>query len=81
MTIYPACYNVVGIPFLKRGCFTRDVADEARAWCKKNCADKFISSDLRPWAFLSEKDAAAFAERFGGTVKFKPEERGGVDAS
>lgn len=64
-------WGVVSIPFLKLGQFTVEKRNEAIEWCNANCEDKRITSDLRPWAFLSEKDARAFADKFGGTVVFK----------
>lgn len=57
MAKYPAYYGVIEIPFLKLGQFTEQKVLHAREWCVENCEDRFISSDLHPWAFLSEKDA------------------------
>jgi hypothetical protein len=57
--------------FLKVGQFTVSKRDEARQWCLDNCKNKFISSDLKNWAFLSETDAIEFQKRFGGWLKFK----------
>lgn len=64
-------WGVIGIPFLKRGQFTIEKRNHALEWCQMNCENKYITSDLYPWAFLSEKDAMLFAETFGGTVVFK----------
>jgi hypothetical protein len=62
-------YSVISIPFLKPGAFTERKALDAFEWCKVNCENRFRGSDLHPWAFLSEKDAVAFSEKFGGTVR------------
>jgi hypothetical protein len=43
----------------------------ARQWCIDNCKNKFISSDIHPWAFLEESDAISFQNQFGGWIKFK----------
>ena len=66
-----AYWGVVEIPFLKRGQFTVEKRNQALAWCELNCENKRITSDVRPWAFLSERDARLFAATFGGTVVFK----------
>ena len=70
----PAYWGVVGIPFLKLGQFTTEKRDEALSWCEQNCEDKRITSDISPWAFLSKRDAESFAKKFGGEVKYKPDE-------
>ena len=67
-----AYWAVMNIPFLKRGQFTIEKRNEALDWCDRNCEDKRITSDIRPWAFLSEKDAHSFASVFGGDVIFMP---------
>lgn len=57
--------------FLKLGQFTKLKRNNAREWCKKNCKNKFISSDIYPWAFLDKADAELFAKTFGGELMFK----------
>ena len=64
-------WGVILPDFLKIGNFTKEKVKEARDWCLNNCEDKFISSDIRPWAFLNEQDAIEFQKRYGGTIKFK----------
>lgn len=61
--------------FLQPGKFTVEQRDAAILWCRENCVDKFISSDLHPWAFLNEQDALNFQKQFGDIVQYKPEER------
>lgn len=70
----PAYWGVTKIPFLQTGKFTTEKRDAAIEWCKNNCIDKFISSDIFPWAFLSKKDADNFQKQFGGEVKYKEAE-------
>ena len=70
----PAYWGVVSIPFLKLGQFTIEKRNEAIRWCKENCENMYATSDIRPWAFLSKRDAELFQEKFGGEVKYKPEE-------
>ena len=64
-------WGVIGIPFLKLGQFTIEKRNRALEWGNSNCEDRRITSDVRPWVFLSEKDARLFAAEFGGTVVFK----------
>lgn len=64
-------WAVIRPDFLKPGNFTVSKRDEAREWCTANCKDKFISSDICPWAFLSKDDAGQFQGRYGGTLAFK----------
>lgn len=73
MKISPAYWGVRP-DFLKLGSFTIDKRDMAIQWCKENCIDKFISSDLYAWAFLSKTDAENFSFQFGGELQYKPEE-------
>lgn len=70
---YPAYYGVKP-DFLNKGAFTIQARNNALKWCRENCMDKFLSSDLYPWAFLSEGDAKKFSIEFGGEVKYKLEE-------
>jgi len=70
--IYP--YWGVRPDFLTLGMFNKNKRDEARKWCVDNCKDKFISSDLYPWAFLDKNDAIIFQKQFGGWLKFKDAE-------
>jgi hypothetical protein len=60
--------------FLKIGKFTVAKRDEARQWCFEHCENKFISSDLNPWAFLDKQDAIKFQKQYGGTIRFKDAE-------
>ena len=64
-------WAVVEIPFLKIGHFTIEKRNQALEWCDLNCENKRITSDIRPWVFLSERDARLFADTFGGNVVFK----------
>lgn len=67
--VYP--YWAVLPDFLRIGQFTIAKRDMARQWCIDNCKNKFISSDIHPWAFLEESDAISFQNQFGGWIKFK----------
>ncbi len=69
MNAYP--YYAVFPDFLEIGQFTVSKRDEASQWCLDNCKNKFISSDLRPWAFLDKSDAIEFQKRYGGSIQFK----------
>ena len=70
----PGYWGVIQPDFIKKGKFTIDKRDEAIDWCMENCTDKFIPSDIFPWAFLNKKDAEKFQKQFGGTIKYKEPE-------
>jgi hypothetical protein len=70
---YPAYYGVTP-DFLKKGLWSINKSNIALDWCNKNCQDKYKDSDLYPWAFLNEEDAKKFSIKFGGDVRYKPEE-------
>jgi hypothetical protein len=59
----------VVFPEFLRGKAADSRAEEAQAWCREHCTDRWLSSAVFPWTFLSRKDAVAFQQKYGGKVE------------